>query len=97
GDSLSLYAATEDLYIDAFHLVNFSVTGGARQGRLQLSAGFNDTLRRVSGLFGFRVAVKPTLSDAGRVLSVRILPSHLTRGNKTWQVFARRIELDTAR
>ncbi|MEG1672592.1 MAG: translocation/assembly module TamB domain-containing protein [Alistipes sp.] len=97
GDSLSLYAATEDLYIDAFHLVNFSVTGGARQGRLQLSAGFNDTLRRVSGLFGFSVAVKPTLSDAGRVLSVRILPSHLTRGNKTWQVFARRIELDTAR
>ncbi|MEG0498955.1 MAG: hypothetical protein RR522_03675, partial [Alistipes sp.] len=96
GDSLSLYAGAEDFYLGALHLANLSVMGGAREGRLQLNAGFHDSIRHVSGLFGFRVAVRPEPSAAGRVLSVRILPSHITRGGTTWQIFARRIELDTA-
>ena len=32
----------------------------------------------------------------GRVVDLRILPSHITRGDKTWQIFARKILLDTA-
>ena len=32
----------------------------------------------------------------GRVVDLRILPSHVTRGSKTWQIYARKIQLDTA-
>ena len=32
----------------------------------------------------------------GRVIGLRILPSHITRGEKTWQIFAHRIRIDTA-
>ena len=57
GDSLAVYASAEDLYAGVLHLPRLSLTGGARQNRVQLSAGFDDTLRRVSGLVGFRAAV----------------------------------------
>ncbi|MFR0764148.1 MAG: hypothetical protein ACLSHL_09320 [Alistipes communis] len=33
----------------------------------------------------------------GRVVDLRILPSHITRGDKTWQIYARKIRIDTAR
>ena len=78
------------------HLPRLSLTGGARQNRVQLSAGFDDTLRRVSGLVGFRAAVADEHGPNGRVVDLRILPSHITRGDKTWQIFARKILLDTA-
>lgn len=97
GDSLAVYASAEDLYAGALHLPHLSVTGGARQGRMQVSAGFNDTLRKVSGLLGVRAEVAGEDGPNGRQVDLRILPSHITRGDKTWQIFARRILLDTAR
>ena len=96
GDSLAVYASAEDLYAGVLHLPRLSLTGGARQNRVQLSAGFDDTLRRVSGLVGFRAAVADEHGPNGRVVDLRILPSHITRGDKTWQIFARKILLDTA-
>ena len=96
GDSLAVYASAEDLYAGVPHLPRLSLTGGARQNRVQLSAGFDDTLRRVSGLVGFRAAVADEHGPNGRVVDLRILPSHITRGDKTWQIFARKILLDTA-
>lgn len=97
GDSLALYAATEDLYMGMFHLQNLSLTGGAREGRLRLTTGFNDTTERFSGLFGLAASVAREPGPDGRVLDVRILPSHLTRRDKTWRIFAHRIAIDTAR
>ena len=49
-------------------------------------------------------AVGPVLVDDvvdehgpnGRVVDLRILPSHITRGSKTWQIFAHKLQLDTA-
>ena len=79
------------------HLPRLSLTGGARQGRVQLSAGFDDTTRRVSGLVGIRTSVADEHGANGRVVDLRILPSHITRGNKTWQIYARKILIDTAR
>ena len=96
GDSLAVYASAEDLYAGVLHLPRLSLTGGARQNRVQLSAGFDDTLRRVSGLGGFRAAVADEHGPNGRVVDLRMLPSHITRGDKTWQIFARKILLDTA-
>ncbi len=97
GDSLAVYASAEDLYAGVLHLPRLSLTGGARQGRVQLSAGFNDTMRRVSGLVGFRSAVVDEHGPNGRVVDLRILPSHITRGDKTWQIYAHKILIDTAR
>ncbi len=97
GDSLALYAASEDFYMGMFHLQNLSLTGGAREGRLRLTTGFNDTTQRFSGLFSFAASVAKEAGPNGRVLDVRILPSHLTRRDKTWRIFAQRIAIDTAR
>lgn len=96
GDSLAVYASAEDLYAGALHLPHLSVTGGAKQGLVQLSTGFNDTVRKISGLVGVRAGIAEEDGPNGRVVDVHILPSHITRGDKTWRIFARRIQLDTA-
>ena len=96
GDSLTVYASAEDLYAGMLHLPGLSLTGGAKQGRVQLSAGFNDTLRKVSGLVGVRADVVDEHGPNGRIVDLRILPSHITRGSKTWQIFAHKIQIDTA-
>ena len=96
GDSLAVYASAEDLYAGVLHLPRLSVTGGARQGRVQLSAGFDDTTRRVSGLVGFRTSVADEHGANGRVVDLQILPSHITRGDKSWQIYAHKIRIDTA-
>ncbi len=97
GDSLEVYASAEDLYAGVLHLPRLSLTGGARQGRVQVSAGFTDTARQVSGLVGLRAGVADENGPNGRIVELHISPSHITRGAKTWQIFARRILLDTAR
>lgn len=96
GDSLTVYASAEDLYAGVLHLPQLSLTGGAKQGRMQVSAGFNDTLRKVSGLLGVQAHVVDEHGPNGRVVDLHILPSHVTRGSKTWQIYARKIQLDTA-
>ncbi len=96
GDSLTVYASAEDLYAGVVHLPHLSMTGGAKKGQVQISAGFNDTTRHASGLLGIRAGVLNEHGPNGRVVDLRILPSHLTRGDKTWQIMAHKILLDTA-
>lgn len=97
GDSLTMYASAEDLYTGALHFPNLALTGGAKQGKVQLTAGFSDTTRQASGLLSVRAGLAAGSRPDSRVMELRILPSHITRGDKTWQIFARKILLDTAR
>ena len=97
GDSLGFHAASEDFYMGMLHLHNLSMTGGAREGRVQLTTAFNDTVDRFSGQFSFAAGIAPEPGVSGRVLDVRILPSFLRRGDNTWRVLAQRISIDTAR
>ncbi|WP_295935562.1 translocation/assembly module TamB domain-containing protein [uncultured Alistipes sp.] len=97
GDSLTVYASAEDLYAGVLHLPRLSLMGGAKQGLIQVSAGFSDSVRQASGLLGVRAAVVDNAGPHGRLVDVRILPSHITRGDKTWQIFANKIQIDTAR
>lgn len=97
NDSLVLYASAEDLYAGVLHLPHLSVTGGAKQGRIQLSAGFVDTTDKASGLIGIRVGPAEPDSLHGPAVALRVLPSHITRGSKTWQIYSRGIRIDTAR
>ena len=97
GDSLTLYASAEDLFAGMLHLPRLSLTGGARQGRIQLTTGFDDTTRRFSGLVALRAEIADERSATGRNIDLQILPSHITRGDKTWGILARRILYDTTR
>lgn len=97
GDSLAVYASAEDLYAGVLHLPHLALSGGAKQGNLQLSAGFSDTTRRASGLLSLWAGLADAGSSDNRVMELRVMPSHITRGDKTWQIFARKILIDTAR
>lgn len=97
GDSLTVYASAEDLYAGVLHLPHLALSGGAKQGSMQLSAGFSDTTSRASGLLSLRAGLARGSTSDSRVMELHIQPSHITRGDKTWQIFARRILLDTAR
>lgn len=94
-DSLVLYASAEDLYAGMLHLPRLSVNGGACRGRVQLATGFTDSLNRASGLVTLRAEVDER--EGGRAVDLRLLPSHIRRGDKTWNIFARGIRIDTAR
>lgn len=95
-DSLVLYASAEDLYAGMLHLPRLSVNGGARGGRVQLATGFTDSLNRASGLLTLRAEVDEEGGPHGRTIDLRLLPSHIRRGDKTWNIFARGIRIDTA-
>ena len=77
------------------HLPQLSLTGGAKRGRMQVSAGFNDTLRKVSGLLGVQAPWR-TNTDNGRVVDLRILPSHSPAVRRRGRFTPRKIQLDTA-
>lgn len=97
SDSLVTYLSAEDFYAGLVHLPQLSIMGGAKQGLVQISAGFDDTTRRLSGLLGLRAGILDENGPNGRVVDLRILPSHLKRGDKAWQIFANKILLDTSR
>lgn len=96
GDSLVMHASAEDLYSGGLHLRQVSLTGGAARNRFILSGGFNDTATRFSAQLGVRGAVARP-EGAGRRIDLRFTPSRITQGDKTWQIFARGIRIDSAR
>lgn len=96
GDSLILHATAEDFYAGALHLQRIALMGGARDNRFHLSSGFSDSATRFSANFGWLGRIGR--NEAGsRKLSLGLMPSQLTSGDKTWQAFAPRIELDSSR
>lgn len=95
SDSLTFYGAAEDLYAGLFHLPDFSLSGGARMGRVQLAAGFTDTVRRSSARLGLRAEVASE-GPGGRVIDLHLLPSYVTSRATTWQLGARAIRIDSA-
>lgn len=95
-DSLTFYASAEDFYAGLFHLPQLSLAGGARRGRVQLTTGFTDTVRRTSARIGLQAGVVDE-GPHGRVIDLRLMPSHYTSGPTTWQLGARAIRIDSAR
>lgn len=96
GDSLLLHASAEDFYAGAIHLQRIGLTGGARDNRFELLLGFSDSTTSFSGSFDWRGEIRR--SESGRrQLLLRLRPSKLSSGRKTWDVFSPAIELDSAR
>lgn len=95
GDSLVMHTSAEDLYSGGLHLRQVSLTGGAARNRFILSGGFNDTATRFSAQLGVRGSVTRPAGEGLRI-DLRFTPSRITQGDKTWQIFARGIRVDSA-
>ena len=95
GDSLLLHASAEDFYAGALHLQRIDLTGGARDNRFVLLLGFSDSTTSFAGNFDLRGRIRR--HSGRRQLLLRLRPSKLSSGQKSWDVFSPAIELDSAR
>lgn len=95
-DSLTLYGSADHLYVGVFKLPEFSLTGGARAGRVQLTTGFNDTTRRASARIGVEASIDDEQGPNGRRIRLHLRPSHLTEGDATWNIISTDMLIDTA-
>lgn len=96
GDSLVLAASTEDCYLGMLRMNRIGMKGGAKDNLLQLETDFADTTAQTSGRIGFRTEFVRGKGAEQRI-DVKLTPSHLTRGDKTWNLYTDGIAIDTAR
>lgn len=96
GDSLVLAASTEDCYLGMLRMNRIEMNGGAKGNLLQLCTDFSDTTARTSGRIGFRTEFVRGGAAGGQRIDVTLTPSHLTRGDKTWNLYTDGIAIDTA-
>lgn len=97
GDSLVFAASTEDLYLNSFHMSRVGMSGGAKDNKLELITDFADTIGDVSGRIGFRSEFARGRGPAGRQIDLRLTPSYISRGEKTWNIYTDGITTDTSR
>lgn len=97
GDSLVFAASTEDLYLNSFHMSRVGMSGGAKDNKLELITDFADTIGDVSGRIGFRSEFARGRGPAGRQIDLRLTPSYISRGEKTWNIYTDGITADTFR
>ena len=89
GDSLVFAASTEDLYLNSFHMSRVGMSGGAKDNKLELITD--------SGRIGFRSEFARGRGPAGRQIDLRLTPSYISRGEKTWNIYTDGITADTSR
>lgn len=97
GDSLVFAASTEDLCLNSFHMSRVGMSGGAKDNKLELITDFADTIGDVSGRIGFRSEFARGRGPAGRQIDLRLTPSYISRGEKTWNIYTDGITADTSR
>lgn len=97
GDSLVFAASTKDLYLNSFHMSRVGMSGGAKDNKLELITDFADTIGDVSGRIGFRSEFARGRGPAGRQIDLRLTPSYISRGEKTWNIYTDGITADTSR
>ncbi len=82
-DSLSLYAAAADLFVERASFASCNLIAGARNNVVELSAGFRDTMAMRSATLGMRADFKGADSVA-----ISLLPSQLSLGKDMWMISA---------
>jgi hypothetical protein len=73
------------------------MSGGAKDNKLELITDFADTLDDVSGRIGFRSEFAHGRGPAGKGIDLRLTPSYISRGEKTWNIYTDGITADTSR
>ena len=96
NDSLMMYASADHLYMGVIRLPDLAISGGAKAGRMQLTAGFNDTLRNSSARIGLEAAIDEQEGENGRRVGLVFRPSHFTSEGSTWNLISTRMLIDSA-
>ena len=97
-DSMSVRMRSEGVYRGATLIMpNFNLNGGARENRVTLTAGFKSTEDRRSAMLGLAAKFSRSERTNRRSIHVDITPSHFTTDSSQWKLYARGIDIDSAR
>lgn len=97
SDSISLFVRAEDLYAAGLYMPNFSVIGGAKQTRFNVSTKFNDPRTGLGALIGVVASLKQNEQTGASEMHIGLTPSSITSNNRTWRLVSRNIIYDTTR
>lgn len=98
SDSLSMWVNSSGVYLGSRLIMpNFSATGGARENRISLTAGFRDDKDRQSGMLGMSAKFSRNARTNRRSVHIDITPSHFTTDTQQWKLSARGIDIDSSR
>ena len=97
-DSLSLWLESSCIYLGARPLMpKFNITGGARENRAALRAGFSGDNGRASGMLGLRASFSRDSLTGARSMHMDITPSHFTTDSVQWKLITRGIDVVSSR
>ena len=97
-DSLSLWLESSCIYLGARPLMpKFNITGGARENRASLRAGFSGDNGRASGMLGLRASFSRDSLTGARSMHMDITPSHFTTDSVQWKLITRGIDVASSR
>ncbi len=98
SDSLSMWVNSSGVYFGSrLAMPNFSVTGGARENRVTLTAGFNDRQNKQSGMLGMSAKFRRNSETNRRSVHIDITPSHFTTATQQWKLSSKGIDIDSSR
>ena len=97
SDSLSMWVNSSGVYFGSrLVMPNFSITGGAHENRITLTAGFNDRQNRQSGMLGMSAKFSRNAANR-RSVHIDITPSHFTTATQQWKLSSKGIDIDSSR
>ena len=97
GDSLAMYLSTEDLYSGMLHLPQLLVSGGAKNDRLSLSAGFDDKADRRSGMMALMAQLRREKKTGAPSVDITLYPATINVADEQWRITSDKISIDTSR
>ena len=98
SDSLSMWINSSGIYMGSrLVMPNFSATGGARENRISLTAGFRDDRDNQSGMLGLSAKFSRNQQTKRRSIHIDIRPSHFTTDTQQWKLSAKGIDIDSSR
>ena len=98
NDSLTLWLHSSAIYLGSRPIMpNFSITGGARQNRVALKAGFHSENNDATGMLGLNALFSRDKDTDRRRVHIDITPSHFTTDTMQWKLFSRGVDIESSR
>ena len=97
-DSMSVRMRSEGVYRGSTMLMpHFNLTGGARENRITVTAGFKDGEGHRSAMLGLAAKFSRNHQTNRRSVHINFTPSHFTVDKSQWKLYARGIDIDSSR
>ena len=97
-DSLSLWLESSCVYVGSRPLMpDFTITGGARENRASIRAGFESRDGKASGMLGLKANFSRDSLTRRRSMHIDITPSHFTNDSMQWRLLSRGIDVESSR